>query len=180
MRKIISKCMDLTVSFRNSYFKLLKCSFLLLRHTPADPYWVIEYDKSLPAFTAIGCVCVARSLKSKHWGRKKKDFLIFAGSEPSVAVIDPKFSMESDSSHGGCHNMLCRKEKQRLGDEIESLKKEKISRIYWLVEQTDIYIYTIYTIYYKILLIELLCIQVRDRFWVVLITGEHISRAYKH
>ena len=146
---------DLTVSFRNSYFKLLNCSFLLLRHTPADPYWVIEYHKSLPAFTAIGCVCVARSLKSKHWGRKKKDFLSFAGSEPSVAVIDPKFSMESDSSHGGCHNMLCRKERQRLGDEIESLKKEKISRICWLVEQTDIYIYiyTIYTIYYKILLI---------------------------
>ena len=55
---------------------------------------------------------------------KEERFLIFAGSEPSVAVIDPKFSMESDSSHGGCHNMLCRKEKQRLGDEIESLKKE--------------------------------------------------------
>ena len=159
MRKIISKCMDLTVSFRNSYFKLVKCSFLLLRHTPADPHWVIEYDKSLPAFTAFGCVCVARWLKSKHWGRKKKDFLSFAGLEPCVAVIDTEFSIESDSSDGGCHNMLCRKERQRLGDEIESLKKEKISRICWLVEQTDIYIYiyiyiyTIYTIYYKILLI---------------------------
>ena len=66
----------------------------MLRHTTADPHWVIEYDKSLLAFTAFGCVCVARWLKSKHWGRKKKDFLIFAGSEPSVAVIDTKFSIE--------------------------------------------------------------------------------------
>ena len=38
MRKIISKCMDLTVSVRNSYLKLVKCSFLMLRHTTADPH----------------------------------------------------------------------------------------------------------------------------------------------
>ena len=107
MRKIISKCMDLTVSFRNSYFKLVKCSFLLLRHTPADPHWVIEYDKSLPAFTAFGCVCVARWLKSKHWGRKKNIYIY-------------------------------------------------------------IYIYDIPQNLAK----ELSCIQVRDRFWVVLTTGE--------
>ena len=83
----------------------------------------------------------------KTLSAKEERFLIFAGSEPSVAVIDTKFSMESDSSHGGCHNMLCRKERQRLGDEIESLKKEKISRICWLVEQTDIYIYIYIYIY---------------------------------
>ena len=40
--------------------------------------------------------------------------------EPSVAVIDTESSMESDSIHGGCHNILCRKERQRLRDEVNS------------------------------------------------------------
>ena len=44
--------------------------------------------------------------------------------EPSVAVIDTESSMESDSVHGGCHNILCRKKRQRLMDEVESLKKK--------------------------------------------------------
>ena len=43
---------------------------------------------------------------------------------PSVAVIDTKSSMESDSIHGGCHNMLCIKENRRLRDEVESFKKK--------------------------------------------------------
>ena len=40
--------------------------------------------------------------------------------EPSVAVIDTESSMESDSIHGGCHNILCREERQRLRDEVNS------------------------------------------------------------
>ena len=44
--------------------------------------------------------------------------------EPSVAVIDNESSMESNSIHGGCHNILCRKKRQRLRNEVESLKKK--------------------------------------------------------